>query len=232
MEVLNASDAWLVTLAQNVGEQRLDLWPLFMQSFDLFSVTLLLGSLVAVGWIVRVAMDIRPRNIQPRSSSQTIDRLLEKGRSAELARFAADDRAFVSRVVAAALEHRTLGENAMRDAAELQASIESARWFRRIELLNVIGNLGPLIGLAGTVWGMILAFTSLGATGGQAGPTDLSLGISKALFHTLLGLLLAIPCLLVFGVYRGIADRICTDAMAEAARATDRVIALVKREQS
>lgn len=230
MEVLNAPDAWLVTLAQNVGEQQLDLWPLFMQSFDLFSVALLLGSLVAVGWIVRVAIDIRQRNIQPKSSSQAIDRLIEKGRTAELARFAAEDRAFVSRVVSAALEHRTLGENAMRDAAELQASIESARWFRRIELLNVIGNLGPLIGLAGTVWGMILAFTSLGATGGQAGPTDLSLGISKALFHTLLGLLLAIPCLLVFGVYRGIADRICTDAMAHAARATDRVIALVKRE--
>ncbi|KAA0212379.1 MAG: MotA/TolQ/ExbB proton channel family protein [Leptolyngbya sp. PLA3] len=234
MEVFNASDAWasLVTLGQGLDEQQLDLWPLFMQSFDLFSVALLMGSLVAVGWIVRVAIDIRQRHIQPKSSSQTIERLIDKGRSADLARFAAEDSAFVSRVVSAALEHRALGESAMRDAAELQASIESARWFRRIELLNVIGNLGPLIGLAGTVWGMILAFTSLGATGGQAGPTDLSLGISKALFHTLLGLLLAIPCLLVFGIYRGIADRICTDAMAQAARATDRVITLVKREQS
>ncbi|HRJ50737.1 MAG TPA: MotA/TolQ/ExbB proton channel family protein, partial [Phycisphaerales bacterium] len=76
--------------------------------------------------------------------------------------------------------------------------------------LNVIGNLGPLVGLAGTVWGMILAFTSLGDSGGQAGPSDLSLGISKALFHTLLGLCLAIPCLFVFGLYRSIVDRICT----------------------
>lgn len=232
MEVLNASDAWasLVTLGQGLDQQQLDLWPLFVQSFDLFSVALLAGSLVAVAWIVRVGLDIRPGNIQPRSSTRALDQLIDSGRSSEVARFAAEDRAFVSRVVWAALEHRVLGETAMRDAAELQASIESARWFRRIELLNVIGNLGPLIGLAGTVWGMILAFTSLGATGGQAGPTDLSLGISKALFHTLLGLLLAIPCLLVFGVYRGIADRICTDAMAQAARACDRVIALVKRE--
>lgn len=229
-----ASEAWVgcLTLGQGLDEQQLDLWPLFIQSFDLFSVALLLGSLIAVAWIVRVALDIRQGSIQPKSSSQTLDRLIGNGRSSEVARFTSGDRAFVSRVVSAALEHRALGQTAMRDAAELQASIESARWFRRIELLNVIGNLGPLVGLAGTVWGMILAFTSLGATGGQAGPTDLSLGISKALFHTLLGLLLAIPCLLVFGVYRGIADRICTDAMAEAARATDRVIALVKREQS
>ena len=68
-------------------------------------------------------------------------------------------------------------------------------------------------GLAGTVWGMILAFTSLGESGGQAGPSDLSLGISKALFHTLLGLTLAIPCLFVFGFYRSIVDRICTRGM-------------------
>jgi biopolymer transport protein ExbB/TolQ len=98
----------------------------------------------------------------------------------------------------------------MREAAELSASEESARWFRKIDLLNVIGNLGPLVGLAGTVWGMILAFTSLGDSGGNAGPAQLSLGISKALFHTLLGLCVAIPCLAAYGVYRGIVDRLCT----------------------
>jgi biopolymer transport protein ExbB len=101
----------------------------------------------------------------------------------------------------------------IRDAAELAASEESARWFRKIDLLNVIGNLGPLVGLAGTVWGMILAFTSLGASDGQARPADLSLGISKALFHTLLGLVLAIPCLLAYGIYRGMVDRLCTRAI-------------------
>ncbi len=83
----------------------------------------------------------------------------------------------------------------------------------KISYLATIGTLGPMIGLVGTVWGMILAFTSLGESGGQAGPSDLSLGISKALFHTLLGLTLAIPCLFVFGFYRSIVDRICTRGM-------------------
>jgi biopolymer transport protein ExbB len=92
-----------------------------------------------------------------------------------------------------------------------------------IEPLNVIGNLGPLIGLAGTVWGMILAFNSLGETAGQAGPTDLSLGISKALFHTLLGLCLAIPCLLTFGLYRSVVDRHCTRGVAIASDVIDRL---------
>jgi hypothetical protein len=64
---------------------------------------------------------------------------------------------------------------------------------------------------------MIIAFTSLGEGGGQANPGTLALGISKALFHTLLGLLLAVPSLLVFGWYRTVIDRHCTRAMAIAA---------------
>ena len=111
----------------------------------------------------------------------------------------------------------------MDDAAELSASQETASWFRRAEPLSLIGNLGPLVGLAGTVWGMILAFTSLGETGGQSGPAELSEGISKALFHTLLGLMLAIPCLLAFGYFRSKIDRICTNAITQTALMVGRI---------
>ncbi len=218
------------TLGQGITQQ-LNLWPLFRQSFDAFTIVLLIGSLVAVAWIVRVMLDVRQGVIQPRSRTKALNRAFKTGKLSEVKKVVAGDRAFVSRVVKTAIDNRPLGERAMREAAEFEASMESARWFRRIELLNIIGNLGPLVGLAGTVWGMILAFTSLGETGGQAGPTDLSLGISKALFHTLLGLLLAVPCLLVFGVYRGVADRICTDAMADASLATDRTIKIARKEK-
>jgi biopolymer transport protein ExbB len=95
---------------------------------------------------------------------------------------------------------------------------------RRIEPLNVIGNLAPLVGLAGTVWGMILAFTALGEAAGSARPAILSLGISKALFHTLLGLMLAIPCLLVFGLYRAVVDRMTAKAMAVTSELLERAI--------
>ena len=52
----------------------------------------------------------------------------------------------------------------------------------------------------------------------KASPATLSGGIAKALFHTLLGLCLAIPCLLVFGIYRGIVDRLCTRGIVVASR--------------
>lgn len=198
------------------------LWSLFRQSFDVFTVLLVLGSVVAVAVIISCAIDIRAAKILPRRSLATIDDLARGRRWDDLREFAATDTSFVGRVLDAAF---TAGgtHQSIHEAAELAASEESARWFRKIELLNIIGNLGPLIGLAGTVWGMILAFTSLGETGGQAGPSDLSLGISKALFHTLLGLCLAIPCLLFFGLYRSKVDRLCTRGMVLCGRLVERI---------
>lgn len=191
---------------------RVTLWGLFWESADLFTLLLVAGSLIAVAVIARCAVEVRARNVLVPESEQMIRALIERKDWAELRRFTGEDDAFVSRVVGAAMS-RTGERGAMRDAAELAASEQCADWFRKIEPLNVIGNLGPLLGLAGTVWGMIIAFAALGETGGRAGPADLSLGISKALFHTLLGLLLAIPCLSVFGFYRAFIDRLCNRAM-------------------
>ncbi|MEK6702383.1 MAG: MotA/TolQ/ExbB proton channel family protein [Planctomycetota bacterium] len=194
------------------------LWGLFTQSFDAFTVVLLVGSVVGLAWVVRTIVEVREAAIVPARPLCVIIDAADAGRWDELRGFVASDDSMPSLILRQALSRRSYDKSAMRELAELAASEESSRWFRKIELLNVIGNLGPLVGLAGTVWGMILAFTALGEVGGQAGPTDLSLGISKALFHTLLGLCLAIPCLFAYGIYRSVIDRHCTRAMVVAAK--------------
>jgi len=199
------------------------IWPLFQQSFDVFTVLLVIGSLVAVAVIVRSMLDIRRRAILPDRSVGRIEELTEAGRVGELREFVRTDGSMLGRIVEAALSHPVRTRAGMREAAEMAGSDQCAYWFRRIELLNVIGNLGPLVGLAGTVWGMILAFSSLGVGGGEADPGELSIGISKALFHTLLGLMLAIPCLAVFGVYRSVVDRICTRGMLLGSQIVERL---------
>lgn len=214
-------DKVILVLASG-GAARTSLWSLFVQSFDVFTVLLLAGSLVGVAVIFMCVMEVKEANIAPDALGGRLLDYAKQGRIEDVRDAVAKDDSFLSRVVRAGLSHAGSGLGAssgkldatektmMREAAELAASEESARWFRKIDLLNVIGNLGPLVGLAGTVWGMILAFTSLGDSGGNAGPAQLSLGISKALFHTLLGLCLAIPCLAAYGVYRGMVDRLCT----------------------
>jgi biopolymer transport protein ExbB len=215
--------ATLPALAQDAAPGApTGVWQLFRQSFDLFTVVLLIGSVSAGAFIFRSLVEIRPGSILPMSKVRAINDMLVNRRHGELRHFVGEDRSFPSQVIAAALEAGGNKES-MREAAELAASEQVAGWFRKIEPLNIIGNLGPLVGLAGTVWGMILAFTTLGEAGGQANPATLSLGISKALFHTLLGLCLAIPCLLVFGFYRSMIDRHATRAMVLAAEMVEKL---------
>jgi biopolymer transport protein ExbB len=189
---------------------------LFSKSFDFFTILLIIGSIAGWTIIIKCLIEIRRVNIAPDEPVQVISGLCKRGSWQELRVFVDSDDAMVSRIVKAGLDAPGDDMNSVRESAELAASEESGRWFRKLEPLNVIGNLGPLLGLAGTVYGMIIAFAELGSAGGQANPAGLSVGIAKALFHTLLGLMLAVPCLTVFGFYRGVVDRLCTQAMVRA----------------
>jgi len=211
-----------VTLAQTEGGAT-SVWSLFSESFDFFSVILVLGSLIAVMLIARVVMDCRASIIAPKALPKRLRENLATGNTPEIERALVDDDSIVGAAVQSAWRVRSKGHSAMRDAAEIAASNACSRWTRPLDMLRIIGELGPLIGLAGTVWGMILAFVRLGQAGGSAGPTDLSLGISKALFHTLLGLVLAVPCLLVYGFYRSIVEKHCNQAMGDAGELVDMI---------
>lgn len=210
-----------MTLAQ--GEPTGGVLWLFRESFDLFTVTLVLGSFVAVTLIVRLAMDTRSALVAPEAPGRKARDLLDKNEPDRIDKALGSDDGIVASALRAAWKARAQGRDAMREAAEIAASNACGRWTRPVEVLRTIGELGPLVGLAGTVWGMILAFVTLGETGGSAGPTDLSLGISKALFHTLLGLLLAIPCVLAASLFRARLDRLCNKAMAEASDLVERL---------
>lgn len=196
--------------------QKVPLMKLVGEAFDLFMVLLVIGSLAGWTIIIICFIEVRERIIAPAEPVQIMSVMARGSRWSELKQFAEEDDAMASRIVRAAMACPSDDKGGMREAAEMAASEEVSRWFRRIEPLNVIGNLGPLLGLAGTVWGMILAFLALGEAQGQANPNVLSTGISKALMHTLLGLMLAVPCLTVFGFYRSRIDRLCTRAMVAA----------------
>ena len=110
----------------------------------------------------------------------------------------------------AALQHGRHGFDAMHEAATEKSGELSGRMFRKAEYLNILGNLGPLLGLLGTVWGMIEAFGELGAAGGGGGGGQLAAGISKALVNTLAGLGLAILGIGFFGVCRNRIEALTT----------------------
>lgn len=221
-----ATIAFASASASAQEERRAGLWGLFWESFDLFSIVLIAGSILAVALVVRAVLDIRRAEALSARAAKRLAQLARDAQTVELIDFARKDGSIASSVVAAAADAPSETPAGMRERAEVVAGERCASWYRRVEPLNLIGNLGPLVGLAGTVWGMILAFQGLGAAGGQANPGVLSLGISKALFHTLLGLLLAIPSLAAYGVLRARVDRLCNDAMVVSSRAVEMLIQL------
>src|SRR4029434_4602841 len=107
----------------------------------------------------------------------------------ELIDFTENDPSFISKALNPALK-RAPSFSSMKEAMETAIGEQTAEQFRRIEYLNIIGNLGPLLGLLGTVLGMIEAFQAVATTGGQADVGALSQGISTALCHTFLRLFL------------------------------------------
>jgi len=84
--------------------------------------------------------------------------------------------------------------------------------FRRIEFLNVLGQVSPMIGLFGTVYGMILAFQAIVVSGGNADPVMLAGGIGTALTTTFWGLVVAIPALAGYAIVRNRIDEMTTEA--------------------
>ena len=164
-------------------------------------------SVTALTLIIQGFIKNRASVMLPETSNNQIRELIAQKKFKELIEFTEVDPSFVSKALNPALK-RAPSFSSMKEAMETAIGEQTAEQFRKIEYLNIIGNLGPLLGLMGTVLGMIWAFLEMYKHSGEAKPEDLAFGISKALVHTFLGLSLAIPCLAAFGWLRTIVDRL------------------------
>lgn len=172
-------------------------------------VTFTVGALSIAGvtLIVQAFLKTRSAVYMPEATVTQMREMISQRRYKELLELTATDPSFIARVLHPALR-RAPSIAAMKESLETAVSEQTADAFRRIEYLNIIGNLGPLLGLLGTVLGMIQAFVEVKTAGGQANVGTLSGGIATALAHTLLGLMLAVPCLACFGILRTMIDRL------------------------
>ncbi|GAF69881.1 unnamed protein product, partial [marine sediment metagenome] len=113
-------------------------------------------------------------------------------------------------------------------------SLQEQAWalMRRIEWVNLIGNVSPMVGLFGTVFGMIKLFNAIVVAGGQPQPAQLAEGISVALVTTFWGLFIAIPALAVYGVFRNRIETLVSDAVVEAENVMSEIMRSLKPVRS
>ncbi|MBE0455981.1 MotA/TolQ/ExbB proton channel family protein [Pseudoalteromonas prydzensis] len=84
-------------------------------------------------------------------------------------------------------------------------------WRQRLNILSLCGTLTPLMGLLGTVWGLVLMFKKIAQTHQAVTPALLADGLWEAMYSTMAGLIIAIPCLLLSGVFNALLERLQTD---------------------
>jgi biopolymer transport protein ExbB len=194
----------------------------------LIMAALLALSMMAAYLIFDQIMVLRRNEILPPNLADEVRLMLSQGRVLDADQLCRRQPSPLAFVIVNGLAELDFGWHAMEKAMEDAVAEQAARLYRKIEYLSVIGNLAPMCGLLGTVTGMIFAFQRVAITQGTAGAADLAEGIYSALVTTVGGLIVAIPSLAAFAIFRNRIDQL----IAEIAFVAQHVFTPVRRRAS
>jgi biopolymer transport protein ExbB len=159
-------------------------------------------SIVALGLAIDYLRLLRQPVLMPRPLVEQVWQLVQQGQIAQAIQACQADGSVLADVLEAGLRNADEGWPMIEKGMEDALGEAAGRLYRRIEYLSVIGNIAPMLGLLGTVVGMVFAFRVVAMTQGAARAADLAEGIYKALITTVEGLIVAIPALGVFALFR------------------------------
>lgn len=170
-------------------------------------VPILLCSVVALAVFFERAWTLRASRNVPRDLVRRAEELVRRGQIEEAMALCRRSRSPLGAVILAALKNAGLGREAVKEAVQEVGRRESAHLERYVGVLGTVANVSPLLGLLGTVSGMIKAFTVISVQG-VGNPASLAGGISEALITTAAGLTVAIPAFVAYRYFLGKVDRL------------------------
>ena len=173
----------------------------FFTNGGFFMWPLLACSIVMVTTVVLSIMTLRERKVLPLVIESEIERLVPGASADRLLRLVNDDDSSLARVTRAALQHLRWPRSENIEFAQTRARAELVRLERGLIILEVVTGIAPLIGLIGTVAGLVQVFSGLGLSTGAADTKAVALGISMALNCTIFGLSIAVPSLIAFSYF-------------------------------
>lgn len=191
----------------------------------LILLLLLALSITAVYLVFDQFMTLRRNEVIPAGLAEAVRQALLTGRIAEADAACRRSPSVLGFVLHNGLSEMDMGWSQVEKAMEDALAEQSARLMRRIEYLSVIGNIAPMVGLLGTVTGMIFAFQQVAGSQGGANAGDLAEGIYQALVTTVGGLVVAIPSLGAFAIFRNRVDGL----IAETAYESQHALSPIKR---
>jgi biopolymer transport protein ExbB len=173
-----------------------------------YTIVFLAISILLLTLIVMNILSARQDNICPSDLVEGVEQQLAEGNVQGAAELVRNDDSLLGQVLAAGLSKLDKGYAHAVEAMQEVGEEETMKIEHNLNYMALIGNISPMIGLLGTVQGMISSFQVIANSGTTPKPSELAAGISTALFTTLVGLMIAIPAIAVFNILRSRIQRL------------------------
>ena len=162
---------------------------------------------LAIYFSIDSSILIKPEKLMPRKLLDGVQSAMAEGDVVKAMEVCQQNPSAMSAIVLAAFQHIEEGFEAIQEAVTAASDLEQEKIQQRLNWISVCGNLGPSLGLLGTVQGMILTFQAL-ASGGAGDASALASSIGQALWTTAGGLIVSIPSITIFYSLRNKANRL------------------------
>lgn len=176
-----------------------------------YTVVFFLISFIFVALAVSNFLGTRRSSVCPPGLIENFDQLLAEQRYQEAYELAKNDESVLGHVLSAGLAKLSAGYEHAVEAMQTVSEVEGLKLEQRLSYLSLIGAISPMVGLFGTVDGMIRAFYQIATAGGTPDPSKLAEGVATALITTIIGLAIAIPAMILFAIIRNRLVRLMTE---------------------
>ncbi|MDY0167417.1 MAG: MotA/TolQ/ExbB proton channel family protein [Thermoguttaceae bacterium] len=174
----------------------------------MYSVVFLSLSFTLVALFVMNLLMARRENVVPVALVEGFEAHLNEKRYQEAYEMAKNDESFLGQVLSAGLAKLSTGYDQAIEAMQEVGEEENMKMEHRLSYMALIGTISPMVGLLGTVQGMIASFSVIANSPTAPKPSELAVGISTALFTTLVGLFIAIPAIAAYNIIRNRIQRL------------------------
>lgn len=181
---------------------------LFESLGAMYIIVFLVLSFTLVALFVMNLLSARRETVCPDHLIENFEANLDQKNYQEAYEMAKADESFLGNVLSTGLAKLTAGYPQAVEGMQEVGEEESMKLDHRLSYLALIGTISPMVGLFGTVHGMIKSFSTIALAGGSPDPQDLADGISKALVTTLIGLAIAIPAIAAYNILRNRVQRL------------------------
>jgi biopolymer transport protein ExbB len=182
--------------------------------YDLFKTTGVVGwmllacSIIGTSLLTQFLMTMNKKKLSNSQLLTDVEDLLSSGSLDQAIGLVEGDGSYTGRVLFGSLVRRPASYEEARTGMEEAAAVEAFRLNAKISMLSLIGNIGPLLGLLGTVTGMIASFQVI-ETMKAPTPGDLAKGVYESLVNTTIGLFIAIVFLSAYFFMKNKLSGIC-----------------------